>query len=94
VGLGGGGDDPLEGYLGISWGRRGVLRPQEEANLVYAHLHGSVHGSVRAVRAVHVAVCDSVRQVLVVCGSAAVRVWQCSSECAALRQLVAVRAAK
>jgi hypothetical protein len=42
-----------------SWGRRGVLLPQEEANLVYAQLHRSVHGSVRAVRAVRAAVCGS-----------------------------------
>ena len=79
MGLGEGGDDPLGGYLG-SWGRRGVLPPQEEANLVYEHLHGSVHGSVhgseRAVRAVRVAVCDSAF------GS----VWQRGSACVTVRQ--------
>jgi hypothetical protein len=76
VGLEGGGDDTLEDYLGISWGRRGVLPPQEEANLVYTHLHGSVHGRVRAVRAVRVSVC----------GSALGSVWQCGSACVAVRQ--------
>ena len=73
MGLGGVGDDPLEGYLGISWGRQGVIPPQEEANLVYAHLHSSVHGSLRAVR-------------VAMCGSALGSVWQCGSACVAVRQ--------
>ena len=77
MGLGGEGDDnPLEGYLGISWGRQGVIPPQEEANLVYAQLHRSVHGSVRAVRTVRVAVCGSALGSVWQCGSAAVNVRQ------------------
>jgi hypothetical protein len=50
---------------------------------VYAQLHGSVHGSVRAVRAAHVAVCSSVL----------INVWQCGSACVALRQCVCGSAA-
>jgi hypothetical protein len=38
---------------------------------VYAHLHGSMHDIVRAMRAMRVAVC----------GNALGSVWQCSSAC-------------